>query len=423
MQNMSQEYKINVNSEIGKLKAVILHKPGQEIENMTPENANRALYSDILNAEVANREYAQFKGVLDKVTTTFEVQDLLRDILKDDNIKSGLLNDIFAKENVFGEEGYIKSLSVDELTRQLFEGVVMHKNTLSKYLNSDRYSLKPLYNFFFMRDASMSFGSKVIIGKMANQVRDRESMIMDYIFKNHDYFKAQTYNPNLIEDNTNMTIEGGDVLIARDDILLIGMGARSTSQAIDFLIAELNKQKVSKKHIIIQELPKSPESFIHLDMVFTLLDKDKCMVYSPLMLNAGNYKTIHIQLDGGKITSIEEENNIIDSLAKLGMQLTPIMCGGSADKWNQDREQWHSGANFFAFAPGKLIGYGRNSNTIEALNNAGFSVLKATDVVAEKVNISDYEKCIVTIDGSELARGGGGARCMTMPIVREDVKW
>ncbi len=419
---MAKQYKINVNSEIGKLSAVILHKPGQEIENMTPENANRALYSDILNAEVANKEYAQFKGVLDKVTHTFEVKDLLFDILKNDNIKQALLKDIFTEENCFNEEETIYNLSTEELTRQLIEGVTMQKNTLSKYLMQDRYSLKPLYNFFFMRDASMSFGKKVIIGKMANSVRSREALIMDYIFRNHEYFKAETYNPVQANINEDVRIEGGDVLIARDDILLIGMGARTSSQAIDFLINELNKEK-QNKHIIVQELPKTPESFIHLDMVFTLLDKDRCMVYAPLILTPGKYKTIHIEINNGKTISIKTENNLIDALKNLNMPLSPIMCGGNTDLWLQDREQWHSGANFFAFAPGKIIGYGRNTYTIEALNNDGFEVLKAVDVISGKADINNYKKCVVTIDGSELARGGGGARCMTMPVVRESVKW
>jgi len=415
------DYKININSEIGTLKAVILHKPGKEIENMTPENANRALYSDILNAEVANKEYAQFKGVLDKVTKTFEVQDLLLDILKNENIKTNLLNDIFRNENCYNEENTIRQLSPEELTRQLFEGVLMQKNTLSKFLMQDRYSLKPLYNFFFMRDASMSFGNKVIIGKMANDVRSREALIMDYIFKNHKYFEAETYNPNLINNkNLDVRIEGGDVLIARNDILLIGMGARTSSSAIDFIINKLNTEKQTK-HIIVQELPKTPESFIHLDMVFTLLDNDRCMVYAPLILKSGNYKTVHIYIEGGKTISIKEENNLIDALKLLGMHLKPIMCGGNTDRWNQDREQWHSGANFFAFAPGKIIGYGRNTYTIEALNNDGFEVIKAVDVVSGKTDINSYKKCVVTIDGSELARGGGGARCMTMPIVRENL--
>ena len=414
------KYNIKVNSEIGELEAVILHKPGKEVENMKPENANRALYSDILNVEVANQEYAQFKGALDKITTTFELQDLLKDILEDKTVKNDLLQDICQTEDVFGDKDLILNLDATELSRKLIEGVKMYKDTLTKYLMDDRYSLKPLYNFFFMRDASMSFGDSVIIGKMANSVRDREALIMDYIFQYHSYFKAKTYNPNLFEGAKDIHIEGGDVLIPREDILLIGMGLRTNSQAIDYVIEALNSQKISK-HIIVQELPKAPESFIHLDMVFTLLDRDKCMAYEPLITKQNQYKTIHIEIEGGQTISIKEEINIVDALKNLGMDLEVISCGGRTDHWTQDREQWHSGANFFAFAPGKVIGYARNSHTIEEMNQHGFDIITAKDVASGKVNVKDYKNCVVTIEGSELARGGGGARCMTMPVRRKSV--
>ena len=417
---MSDKFKVKVNSEIGKLEAVILHKPGQEVENMKPENANRALYSDILNVEVANQEYTQFKGALDKLTTTFEVQDLLRDILQKEPIKQAFLKDVFGSEDLFGDNAQIQALDAETLAKKMIQGYNMQRNTLSKFLMDDRYSLKPLYNFFFMRDASMSFGEKVIIGKMANEVRDREALIMDYIFKNHDHFKAETYNANLIPNNKDMNIEGGDVLIARDDILLIGMGLRTSSQAIDFLIEELNAQNIHK-HIIVQQLPESPESFIHLGMVFTLLDNDKCMAYAPLILESNQYKTIHIELEGGKTVKIEEKNNILEALKPLGMDLEPVSCGGTADQWTQDREQWHSGANFFAFAPGKVIGYARNSHTIEEMNKNGFDIISAKDVASGAKTVDDYKRCVITIEGSELARGGGGARCMTMPVRRQDL--
>lgn len=417
---MSDNFKVKVNSEIGKLEAVILHKPGQEVENMKPENANRALYSDILNVEVANQEYTQFKGALDQLTTTFEVQDLLRDILQKEPIKQAFLKDVFGSENLYGDNEYIQALDADTLAKKMIQGYTMQKDTLSKYLMDDRYSLKPLYNFFFMRDASMSFGEKVIIGKMANQVRDREALIMDYIFKNHDYFRAETYNANTFANNKGMNIEGGDVLIAREDVLLIGMGLRTSPQAIDYLIEALNSQKIHK-HIIVQQLPKSPESFIHLDMVFTLLDNDKCMVYAPLILESNQYKTIHIEIEGGKTVKIEEETNILEALKPLGMDLEPISCGGTADQWTQDREQWHSGANFFAFAPGKVIGYSRNSHTIEEMNKNGFDIIPAKDVASGAKSTDNYQKCVITIEGSELARGGGGARCMTMPVRRKDL--
>lgn len=145
------------------------------------------------------------------------------------------------------------------------------------------------------------------------------------------------------------------------------------------------------------------------------------MVYEPVVLKMNRLKTIHILIENGKVTSIKEEPDVLTALKKLGIDLKPVSCGGSKDTWTQEREQWHSGANFFAFAPGKIIGYERNTHTIEALNNEGYAVIRSTDVIDGKVSPDDYAKCVVLIPGSELARGGGGARCMTMPVRRAEV--
>lgn len=414
---------IDVRSEIGKLEGVILHTPGIETENMTPENAERALYSDILNLNVSLREYQQFSGVLEKVTKTYQVRHLLRDILEVKEVKEKLIGRICRNECIFDIRDILLALDPDELSRQLIEGVILKKDNLTKYLSKDRYSLRPLHNFFFTRDASVSVLNRVLISKMASRVRMRESMIMEAIFQNHPIFDVETANPvSELADTKDVTIEGGDVLIAREDILLIGVGGRTTSEGVDYILERL-KQKQRDRHIIIQELPLQPESFIHLDMVFTLLDKDKCMVYEPVILQPNKYQTVHIEVKDGKVASIQNKENLLVALKELGMDLEPIYCGGNKDRWTMEREQWHSGANFFAFAPGKVIGYERNVNTINEMAKHGFEVLKAVDVIAGKTHPDNFERCVVTIEGSELARGGGGARCMTMPIRRAAVDW
>lgn len=415
---------IDVRSEIGDLEGVVLHTPGHEVENMTPKNAERALYSDILNLSVAGKEYEQFREVLKKLTKTFQVEDLLRNILSNEKIKTNLLDRLCKFEQRPDVLDYLMQLSHKELSRQLIQGVVEKKDTLTKYLSRERYALRPLHNFFFTRDASMAVLDDVLIGRMANNVRERESFIMEAIFDYHDTFKTRTVNPlNKKNCSPETSIEGGDVLIARDDILLIGDGSRTTSQGIDFIIEQLVQQGEKDRHILVQELPYHPESFIHLDMVFTMLNKDECMVYEPLILKTNKYQTIHIHIQNGKVCSIKEEENLLKALKRLGMDLKPIMCGGTKDSWIQEREQWHSGANFFAVAPGKVIGYGRNEYTIEEMNNHGYEILPAKDIIEGKVEADKYKKYVISLDGSELPRGGGGARCMTMPVRRKRVDW
>lgn len=420
---MSEPLKINVQSEIGELKAVILHSPGAEVENMTPGTAQRALYSDILNLSIAQKEYTQLSGILNKFTKTYQIIDLLKNVLDDNRRRETLIGKICISENATNYFEDLMEMSSKELAKSLIEGLPAKINSLTSYLKDEYYALYPLYNFYFTRDASVSIGNDVMICKMANRVRMRESLIMEAIFKDPENFQCGIINLNDTHpDNTDIFMEGGDVLIAREDILLIGNGLRTSTQGIDALIARLCKNKSEqKRHIIVQQLPHTPESFIHLDMVFTLLDKDKCMVFEPLILGDNQYQTVHITIDNGKVSRIKSVSNIPSVLKRLGMDLEPITCGGCADEWNQEREQWHSGANFFAVQPGKVISYARNIHTLEELSKHGFEVIPAWEIIKDKKDISKYKNCVITIDGSELPRGGGGARCMTMPVSREKV--
>ena len=416
---------IDIQSEIGQLNAVLLHTPGAEVENMTPKMAQRALYSDILNLSIAQEEYKQLSGVLSKIANVYTVTDLLVKVLENPVEREELVKKICVTENVMEYYETLMEMSSVRLAKALIEGLPARINTLTSFLNEDYYALFPLYNFYFTRDASVTIGNNALICRMANKVRMRESLIMEAIFKGSGAFSGGIINAyDHSPLNPNLFMEGGDILIAREDVLLIGNGIRTSSQGIDFLASRLSAiAPQGRRHIIVQQLPHTPESFIHLDMVFTMLDRNKCMVFEPLILGDNQYQTIHIIIDNGKIVKISSVANMLTALKGLGMDLEPVVCGGKADEWDQEREQWHSGANFFAFAPGKVISYARNTHTLDELANHGFEIIPAWDVIEGRATIEGDKKCVVTVEGSELPRGGGGARCMTMPLSRKAVQW
>lgn len=421
-QAMNPPIETRITSETGQLEAVLMHRPGPEVENMTPGNAERALYNDILNLSIATTEYDQLQGVLEKVSRVLEISDLLSDILEIQDVRTTLLHDICCNEQICSAAEWLSFLPSGELARQLIEGVPLEKDNLTRYLSEERYLLRPLHNLFFTRDAAMGYNQHMFIGKMANRVRERESLIVEAILRHHPYIDTTSLNPTLALPtpgfNPPVTLEGGDFQVVREDVLLIGTGLRTSTSGIDYVISKLCSETKEARHIIVQELPAFPESFIHLDMVFTVLDRDACMVYAPIVYELNRYRTIHVELDNGRVKRISQEENIPQALKKLGISLQAVSCGGQADTWIQEREQWHSGANFFSFAPGKIIGYERNVHTLNELSRHGFEVISATEVMAGVKHPGEYNRCVVTIEGSELARGGGGARCMTLPLRR-----
>lgn len=406
--------KVNVSSETGRLKAVLLHRPGVEIERMTPLNAAHALYSDILNKPIVDGEYANFCGVLEKWADVYYVEDVLEELLKDAEVRRHLVEESCDMDNC--DDGLAEELMTWDnarLSNALIEG---YEDPEWDGVSEDRYLLKPLYNLFFTRDASSTVYDRVLVNSMSFEVRERETLIYEAIFKH--FFKVGTLNA--MQWDRDARTEGGDVQIASPDLLCIGQGIRTNTKGIKYLAQTFAKER-ERFNILVQELPKSPESFIHLDMVFTFLGKHQCMAFEPMLKKTGLFAgkdTTLITIEGGNI-SYRKVNNIVDGLNGLGWDIEPVIGGGS-DPWVQLREQWHSGANFFALGDGKVMGYRRNTHTIDALDRAGFSVLNAEDIVSGKVDMKKYDKFVAAFPGSELPRAGGGARCMTMPILREE---
>ncbi|WP_395376228.1 arginine deiminase family protein [Marinicella sp. W31] len=414
--------KIAIASEIGKLNTVIIHKPGSEMENMTPSTAGEVLYDDILTLDLALDEHRQLTGVLEKVADqTLEFSDLLTDVLASEQVKLDLLQDVCALHGHNELVDDLMVLSPEVLSRQFFEGTLLKKDTLERYLNSSSHAIPPLPNAFFTRDAVMCVNDKAIIGSMAHRVRLTEALLLKAVFKHHEKLSGHGFHfDGTLTQSDEMTIEGGDLLVIRDDLMIIGYSERTSARAIDRIAQKLSAEK-EKLDVVVVDLPKI-RATIHLDMIFTMLDKDACMVYPPLVTGAGKCQAYHLECSFGKIKKINEFSGIPKALLHFGMEMRFVNCGGDS-AFRQEREQWTSGANFFTFAPGHVIGYKHNKATMESLNQAGFEIINAVDIIEQDLKFEPAMKSAVMMEGSELSRGGGGCRCMTMPVHRDPVDW
>jgi len=412
--------KVSITSEIGKLKKVIVHRPGTEIENMTPETHKDLLFDDLLDLTTTQSEHDTFTSILKLHANVFEISKLLEEILNNEKLKEDLLRDLILEMGVsLNLLDKIIHKPSKELVESIILGVEKQVHLLTDFISRNKYSFPPLPNLLFTRDIGVIINKHVLTGSMANKARATESIIMKYILSNHkDMISEGFYFDDTKEIYEYSKFEGGDFLIIRDDVLAVGLSERTNSYAIDQLIEKF-KQKGTIQHIFVVILPKD-RAMIHLDMVFTMLDTNLACVHEPVILGNKNLGVVHIDIRE-KRNRFHKANNLISALKKVGIDLDTVFCGGK-DKVIQEREQWMCGANLFTLAPGKVIGYARNVNTFEQIEKiAGIPRIEADDVLCGKVDLNTYDKYAIAFKGSELSRGGGGARCMTLPILRDDM--
>lgn len=404
---------LKVNSEFGTLKSLLVHRPGKEIDRLTPYNVKELLFEDVPYLEDMQHEHDEFTSLIKSVAGTkiYRLHDLLTDIFSDRKI----IIDAFKTEL---EEVKLEHLAEDITERFsssqcvtiLLAGLKV-KELKKKFYHKDltehenrEFIIKPNPNLYFMRDPAIITPSGVISSQLKFPARQKESLLMKLVFENHTDFKEH-FNliyPKKSYDGNVPCIEGGDVIILSEKAIAIGQSERTDSSAIIEVSKELLKLgKVERIYEVV--LPKK-RNFMHLDTVFSIIDENLIVTY-PDALSAVLQTKVH-KLKNinelGEVELITEEvsESILDLLKKEIPYLDIIETGdGNVDY--SSREQWFDGANVFAIGPRRVISYNRNKHTNRALKDAGVEVIE--------------------IRASELVRGLGGPRCMTMPLERGKV--
>jgi arginine deiminase len=407
-----------IDSETSQLKRVLIHSPGKEIELMTPKAAEQVLYKDIIPRSVVEREYSVFKAVLETVAEVFELSDLLRGVLQNREDRERCIDEICRDEHAAARRNDLLELSADGLADTIICGLPPLRDTLTRYLSQREFDIPPLPNMYFTRDCGMVFRDTAIVGAMAHPVRRNEAVIAEAVFSRHaDFAGGQVFSRQMLRGDERFRLEGGDLLVARSDLLLIGLSERTSSEAVDSLCTALSSKYGEPLHVVAVILPRNP-STIHLDMIFTFLGTETALVHEPLILGRDRLPVVRMDVFPDRENRISRPDSLLAALKDLGMELQPVVCGGEEDL-RQRREQWLSGTNVFAIDEGKVIGYDCNVSTLEALNKAGFAVVQAADLLSGKETLSGRGKVVIGTPGAELARGGGGIRCMTLPVERE----
>lgn len=402
---------LNITSEIGKLKAVLLHRPGKELERLTPQYLQELLFDDIPWLKKMREEHNQFARVMEeRGCNVYYYENLLNEILAEEEIKESFVKDLIQNcniDNIELERVLIEFLLKKD-SKELVEIAIagLHKRDfpdvdrefhLVDYIRAEYpFYINPLPNLYFTRDIGATIGQGLSINKMKTPARDRETMFLKYIYQYHPLFKGDT-TPLWYDYKETHSIEGGDILVLSDKVVAIGCSQRTSAAAIETISQRLFRNSGIEK-VIAVEIP-STRAYMHLDTVFTMVDYDKFTIYPGIEDVVRAY-----ELTIGKITpKVEPKASLKDALtAALEIPSVTFIQSGGGDEITAAREQWNDSTNTLAIAPGVVITYDRNEASNATLRKHGIEVIE--------------------IEGSELVRGRGGPRCMSMPLVRECLK-
>lgn len=399
---------INVYSEIGELKRVLIHRPGKEIARISPRRLDELLFSAILEPETAVKEHDAFVEILKKEgVEVVELVNLVADTykaaskeVKEKFVQQWLDESIpkLTKPHKELVKKHLEKMKPEELVKTMIEGIFADELGIK---SKTELLIDPMPNLYFTRDNFASVGNGITINKMAHPTRQRETLFAEFIFAHNSEFKQ---TPEYYSREFKNSIEGGDIFIYTKETLVVGVSERTKLEAIIELAKNIKKVHSSLfKKIIAINVPKMP-NLMHLDTWLTMLDHDK-FLYSPNMLTLTEWKTWTIDLTAKEIKAVESNAKKLEEVIEKIIGKKPILipvAGENAHQLDIDVETHFDATNYLVIRPGVIVGYNRNIKTAKALEKAGVKVL--------------------SFKGNQLSLGMGSARCMSMPLFREDIK-
>ena len=403
---------IHNTSEIGRLKRVLLHRPGGELENLMPEYLERLLFDDIPYLKEAQKEHDAFADCLrSQGVEVVYLTDLVVESLTDGDVRRELLRQFLDEADIQDSrtreavEEYLSAMPDQEMVPAMMAGVRKSQlrtgsARLGDYLSAagDDYpfAVDPMPNLYFTRDPFATIGAGVSLHKMHTVTRNRETLFGKFIFEHHPLYKNA---PRWYDRGLTSSLEGGDILILSPQVLAVGISQRTREDSIATLAETVLTYDGTFQKVLAFNIPKT-RSFMHLDTVFTMVDRDKFTVHPNIL---GQLTVFVMELDENRKMTIRQEDGRLEDILKehLGLDSVTLIPCGRGSEIDAAREQWNDGSNTLAIAPGEVVVYARNYVTNQSLEEAGIR--------------------IHTIPSAELSRGRGGPRCMSMPLWREDL--